>query len=223
MRSENDIEVKLLAALRLVCVPILLALTSSALAAEVEWHTIGNPTAGLPVPTNLVLTPANPSTNTFISFVAPANDDAVYFNSVEAGSIAGDPLISVDPTHEVVSVAFTPPTYGPVPLFVMLVSGVDGFFGPLAAGNWTFQVVGNSFTNSYTFTVAAPPSPPPPPPPVRIAMSSNQVALSWPASATNCVLQISPDLSPGGWSNVSNCVFASSAGKQAAFFRLQTQ
>ncbi len=39
--------------------------------------------------------------------------------------------------------------------------------------------------------------------PLSIALEGNQVVISWPATATNCFLQSTTNLSPAGWSTVS--------------------
>jgi uncharacterized repeat protein (TIGR03803 family) len=70
-----------------------------------------------------------------------------------------------------------------------------------------------------------------PGPALGIAQASNQVVISWPASATNLVLQTTPDLSCGCWTNITNGIitvgtnynFTTSAVSQNAFFRLQQQ
>jgi uncharacterized repeat protein (TIGR03803 family) len=68
-------------------------------------------------------------------------------------------------------------------------------------------------------------------PVLGIAPAVNQVAISWPDSVPNFVLQTATDLSSGSWSNISNgintvgtnYVFTNTVAGQTAFFRLQTQ
>ncbi len=71
----------------------------------------------------------------------------------------------------------------------------------------------------------------PGPPPVGIAPAGDQIVISWPASATNFMLQSATDLSSRSWSNITsgivtagtNCVFTNTPAGPAAFFRLQQQ
>lgn len=68
----------------------------------------------------------------------------------------------------------------------------------------------------------------PGPPPVGIAPAGDQIVISWPASATNFMLQSATDLSAGSWSNITsgivtagtNRVFTNTPNGPAAFFRL---
>jgi hypothetical protein len=159
-----------------------------------------------------------------INFVAPA-DGKVYLNPIAAAVAAGLPLIAVNSTNRVVSVTFTAPVHEIVPNYALLASGVDGQFGPLNAGTWTFQIL----TNSYTFTVTDAPTPPAPS--MGIALAGDQVVVSWPTLASNYVLQSTTDLATGRWSNITNgititgtnYVFTNSMSGQAGFFRIQEQ
>jgi uncharacterized repeat protein (TIGR03803 family) len=66
-------------------------------------------------------------------------------------------------------------------------------------------------------------------PPLSIASAGNQIAISWPAWATNYVLQTATDLSSGNWNTITNgfvtnasgYFFTTNATSQAAYFRLQ--
>ena len=66
------------------------------------------------------------------------------------------------------------------------------------------------------------------PPSLAIILAGNQVILAWPTSATNCVLQTSPSLSSGSWTEIksgigivgANHVFTNTVTDQA-FFRLK--
>jgi hypothetical protein len=97
----------------------------------------------------LLITPATPATTDLINFIAPADGEGGV-NACWASAQYGTPLISVDPNSRIVTVTFSPPPAEAVcPFIVALVSGVDGQFGPLNPGTWTFKIL----TNSYTFTV----------------------------------------------------------------------
>jgi hypothetical protein len=182
--------------------------------ATVEWHTVVyNP----PLPRSFVIVPANPTTTNTVSFFSPANGKE-YINAAEAESVYGVPLISVDSADFTISVTFTPPTDGPVPQIVVPVKGVDGQFGPLAPGTWSFQILNQ--TNTFTVTAA---------PALGIAPAGNGFVLTWPAQLSNKTLQVATDMSSGSWSTVTNgistngnsCVFTNAPGGQSAFFRLQ--
>jgi hypothetical protein len=215
------------ATLGFLCGAIFCVVFSSTLAATVEWHMIGDPPSASVPPTNLVISPAAPVAGETISFVAPS-DGKIYDNAQAAADICGNPLISVDPNNYMVTVTFTAAQDDPIP-GPLLVSGVDGQFGPLLAGTWCFQVLSNSgaLLFSSTFTVTGPPVPPS----LGIALAGNQVVLIWPALATNYVLQTATDLSSGIWSSLTNgiaisgtnCVFTNATSSQAAYFRLQEQ
>ena len=202
--------------------PIPAGATPQAMSPSVEWHFLGNPLSPLPplpIPTSLALSPATPTLTDTINFVAPA-DGSVYLNDLEAASLFGNPLISIDSTSRTVTVTFTPPTGGPVPQIVMPVSGVDGQFGPLAAGTWTFKVL----TNTYTFTVAGPP--------LTITPAGSQIVLSWPIVGSNYVLQTTTDYASGSWSNITSGITTNAGGfiftsaisnQPACFYRLKQQ
>jgi hypothetical protein len=187
-------------------------------AATVEWHYVGLPTPIIPLPTSLVISPAAPTITNTINFIAPANGE-VYLNAIAAADAFGNPLISVDFTNQIVDVTFTAHLDEPIPDFAAPVCGVNGQFGPLDAGTWTFNIL----TNSYTFTVSGPP--------IGIARAGDQVVISWTALASIYALQVTTNLSNESWSNVTNgittdgtnCFFSSSVTSQATFYRLRRQ
>src|SRR5262249_40203644 len=118
-------------------------------AADVKWHIVADHS---PV-TNFTLNPVEPTTTNVISFVAPADGD-FYANSCFASMANGEPAVTVDAVFLTVKVTFSAPlTNIACPLVVLPVSGVDGQFGPLRAGNWSFTIL----TNSYFFSVAEAP------------------------------------------------------------------
>jgi hypothetical protein len=65
-------------------------------------------------------------------------------------------------------------------------------------------------------------------PSLGIVSTSNQIALTWPASASNCVLQAAADLTSGTWTTITNGIsgdgtnfyFTAPATNQTAYFRL---
>ncbi len=67
--------------------------------------------------------------------------------------------------------------------------------------------------------------------PLQIARSGNQTVISWPASATNVVLEISTNLSSGNWSLLTNgvtmvnanFVLTNNLNRGSAFYRLVAQ
>jgi hypothetical protein len=220
MRSHCT-KIKRPATLPLVCAVVLCVAFSTALAATVEWHLLGDP--GTPPPTSFVTTPAILTPADTISFVSPV-DGKIYQNAEAAADICGNPLISVDVTNQIVAVNFTPPLDEPIP-GPFLVSGIDGQFGPIGAGTWQFLVFSNSgaLIFSTNFSVANPS--------LGIVLAGKQVVLSWAVWASNYVLQTAADLSSGSWRNVTNgistngasCIFTNTVGGQAAYFRLQEQ
>jgi hypothetical protein len=224
MRCEFGILVKRQAALRWLCAALFCVDFSTAPAATVQWYVIGDPPHQLPLPSSFVTTPSAPTTSDTISFVAPT-DGKVYLNSIAAAVSCGNPIISVDSTNRIVAVTFTAPLDEAIPNVAILVSGINGQFGPLGAGNWVFEVFTNSgsLALSNNFIVTGPR--------LGMALASNQVVLSWPAAASNYVLQAATDLSSGHWSNITNgitsngtnYVFTSAISTQAAYFRLEEQ
>jgi len=93
--------------------------------------------SGTTPPVAWTLNPTNPSTAQIITFNGPTG---VYGNSC-AGEQAegGQPILTVDTTSKVVELEFI----GPPPAFCTLiyqpVCGLQGQFGPLASGRWTFK------------------------------------------------------------------------------------
>ncbi len=118
----------------------------SASADTVQWRYVGHGGAT----TVFSLIPAYPSTTNFIKFIAPT-DGKLYVNYCFAAVANGNPSLAVDPTNQTITVSFSPPlTNIACPAIAAPVSGVDGQFGPLRAGVWTFQVLQNSYTFAVT-------------------------------------------------------------------------
>jgi uncharacterized repeat protein (TIGR03803 family) len=99
--------------------------------------------------------------------------------------------------------------------------------GVILSGNTLYGTTesggSNGFGNVFALSLPAPS--------LGIAPAGSQIVLSWPASASNYVLQTAADLSSGSWSNITNGVFTSgtnyvltnTVSNQAAFFRLQQE
>jgi hypothetical protein len=115
---------------------------------------------GVSPPTAWTVDPNHPGTSEIITFSGPLN--YVYSSSCTArGSLGGTPHIAVDTINREVTLSFVgPPPISCDPVWSP-VSGLQGDFGPLSAGNWTFKssspqipfnipfVVGTSATTYY--------------------------------------------------------------------------
>jgi len=180
------------------CVAVLCGGVSSASGGTIQWHLLRN----VPPPAALVLTPASPTTTNLINFIAPT-DGQVYANSCWASVSNGEPSISEDATNQTINVSFSPPLTNMVcPAIVVPVSGVDGSFGPLKAGTWTFNIL----QSSYAFTVTEAPvllS-------IRALTNSSSLRISWPVSGDTYALEFKDRLSFGNWQAVTNAPVTSS-------------
>lgn len=185
--------------------------------ATIRWHPIEN---GGP-PRSIVLSPADPTITNVINFVAPT-DGQIYANDCFASVSKGVPLIDVDLIFHKVSVSFSAPqTNRACPAIVFPVSGVEGEFGPLEPGAWTFNILGSS----YPFTVTGVPmllS-------VKALTYSPSVQISWPVSGEVFELESSESLPPVNWLVVTNAAVTSSnqvtvqidSSSGTRFFRLR--
>jgi hypothetical protein len=136
MRRSGIIASVLLAAL----------LSGPVLSANPSW------TLGTSGPATWTLTPTNPTTSSTISFAGPL-DVASYGNSCAAeASLGGTPKITVDSVNKNIDLWFQGPAPTMCPLIYMPVCGLDGTFGPLAAGKWSFRCT--ALGVYITFTVA---------------------------------------------------------------------
>lgn len=132
---------------RLVMTIALLALVTwgSAEAASVSWID------GTTPPAKWTIQPSSPGTTDTITFSGPTD---VYSNScLGVKGLGGTPQISVDPVSRVILLWLQ----GPVPVYCtmiyMPVCGLQGDFGPLAAGDWTFTSLSKSLSFEIRFTV----------------------------------------------------------------------
>lgn len=120
---------------------LLFLMGCSALATNPTWH------PGHVAPPAWSISPAHPGSTDVISFVGPFYDiitdtNPVYSNPCVARyNMQGDPKLFIDSDNKLILLYFDSPTpvspictkeYAPV-------SGVQGTFGPLAAGDWEFR------------------------------------------------------------------------------------
>ncbi len=110
-------------------------LSGSALSADPTWI------SGTSGPATWTLTPPSPNPSTTISFQGPL-DIASYGNSCSAqGSLGGTPKLTVDTINRTIDLWFQGPAPTTCPLIYMPVCGLQGAFGPLTAGKWTFRCI----------------------------------------------------------------------------------
>ena len=115
-------------------------------------------------------------------------------------------------SHQLVSA-----TEGAYPEGGLILSG-NTLYGTTAAGGAAY---GNAYGTVFSLSLPVVPS-------MGITTAGNKILLSWPTSATDCVLQSIANLSYGSWSNVTsgitivgtNYVFTSLMNGKAGFFRL---
>jgi hypothetical protein len=92
-------------------------------------------------PATWTVTPGNPGTSDTITAKGPL-DVASYGNScVAEGALGGTPQITVDNANKAVDLWFQGPAPTMCTLIYMPVCGLQGTFGPLAAGRWTFRCI----------------------------------------------------------------------------------
>src|SRR5215831_16302285 len=102
--------------------------------ATISWHYIGDG----PNVTAFALTPTNPSTQSFITFIAPI-DGTNYLNASCAAVKYGFPAIAVNATNRTIDVTFS--AHASACSYIVLpVSGLEGHVGPLASGIWSISV-----------------------------------------------------------------------------------
>ena len=102
-------------------------------------------------PSGWTIDPPNPDQTDTISFSGPIG---LHGNSCFArADLGGDPMISVDSINRIIELWFQ----GPAPVQCILiwqpVSGLQGEFGPLAPGSWTFRCTVPSIAFEIPFTV----------------------------------------------------------------------
>ncbi len=123
----------------------LLLLYGSAQAASVTW------TKGTTPVKDWTISPANPGPTDIITFSGPTE---VYSNScVGEGALGGTPMLTIDPVSKVILLWFKGPAPAMCPLIYMPVAGLEGDFGPLAAGEWTFTSLNKDISFEIQFAV----------------------------------------------------------------------
>jgi hypothetical protein len=107
---------------------------------------------GVVAPSGWSITPSNPTTTTVITFKGPT--DQSYGNSCNAEqAFGGAPYLAINTTTKTIELKFQ----GPPPAMCILILkpavGLQGNFGPLAAGNWTFKCMHSRIPFQINFTV----------------------------------------------------------------------
>jgi hypothetical protein len=125
-------------------------LCGSVHAATVEWIA----GMGKVAPANWSITPSNPTTANVISFSGPT--DRTYGNSCNAEQgLGGTPYLSINNTTKTIELKFQGPAPTMCTLIYMPTVGLQGSFGSLAAGNWTFKCTQVLIAFQINFTVTA--------------------------------------------------------------------
>ena len=107
--------------------------------------------SGYEPPAKWSISPANPGTSDRHQFSGPTK---VYSNScVAESSLGGTPQLSIDPVSKVILLWFKGPAPQACPKIYMPVCGLEGEFGPLASGEWTFTSLSKELDLEITFTV----------------------------------------------------------------------
>lgn len=107
---------------------------------------------GAVAPSGWSITPANPSTTNVISFKGPT--DQKYGNSCNAeAAFGGKPYLSVNTSTKTIELKFQGPAPTMCTLILKPAVGLQGDFGPLAAGNWTFKCTHVRIAFAINFTV----------------------------------------------------------------------
>ena len=120
-------------------------LWQSAMAEDITWI------LGTTPPAQWTISPGNPGLSDVITFSGPTK---VYSNScVATNGLGGTPQLSIDPSMKVITLWFQGPTSGVCPMIYMPVCGLEGGFGPLEAGEWTFVCPSVDLGLNLTFTV----------------------------------------------------------------------
>jgi hypothetical protein len=129
-------------------------ITTVLLAALLSGPVLGaDPTwiSGTSGPVVWTLAPVSPTTSSTISFQGPL-DVSSYGNScVAQGNLGGTPKITVDTTNKNIDLWFQGPAPTTCTMIYMPVCGLQGTFGPLTAGKWTFRCT--TLGVNLTFTV----------------------------------------------------------------------
>lgn len=124
---------------------LLLAACGAAGAASVAW------TDGTTPPAAWTITPSKPATSDTIAFAGPTR---VYSNAcVGENELGGTPMITVDAVSRTILLWFQGPVSGVCTKIYLPVCGLQGEFGPLEAGDWTFTSLSRDLNFEVRFTV----------------------------------------------------------------------
>ena len=124
---------------------LLLMLWSTADAANVSWI------PGSTSPKQWGIDPATPTPSDVIRFYGPT---LVYSNSCEGEmALSGTPQLLVDSKVKVITLWFQGPAPEVCPTIFSPVAGLEGEFGPLPAGDWTFTCPSRDTAFEIPFTV----------------------------------------------------------------------
>jgi hypothetical protein len=131
---------------KLMIVAALLVVTCGAVkGASVTWRQGTIPPAGW------AISPASPGTGDVITFLGPTD---VYSNScVGESNLGGTPQLLIDSVSKVVLLWFQGPAPSMCTLIYMPVDALQGDFGPLEAGDWTFTCLSKALPFEIHFTV----------------------------------------------------------------------
>ena len=126
---------------------LLATLCATAGAVDVSWIPAQSQ------PGSWTIDPANPGPGDVIGFSGPT--DLTYGNSCSAEmALGGEPGLVVDTVNRVVKLVFTGPAPISCPPTWLPVSGLEGEFGPLPPGAWTFRGSPPGVTFQVNFVVA---------------------------------------------------------------------
>lgn len=134
---------------KLLFILISLCLSSIVSAASPSWI------YGETGPSGWTINPPNPGETDIISYSGPLGLISFLGNSCMAEAyLGGTPMISVDTTNKIVELWFQGPAPTQCILIYQPVCGLQGDFGPLTPGNWTFKCTVPSIAFEIPFTVS---------------------------------------------------------------------
>lgn len=124
---------------------LLLLVGSLTQAESVSW------TLGKLPPDQWTIDPVEPTPSDIITFSGPTK---VFGNSCEGErNLGGTPELLIDPVSKVILLWFEGPAPEVCPAIYMPVCGLDGDFGPLEAGDWTFTTLSKEIAFEVRFSV----------------------------------------------------------------------
>jgi hypothetical protein len=133
---------------KLLSILICLCLSTIVFAASPSWI------YGESGPGSWTINPPNPGQTDVISYSGPLGSIPFLGNSCMAeGYLGGTPMISIDNTNKIIELWFQGPAPTQCILIYQPVCGLQGTFGPLTPGNWTFRCTQPSIAFEIQFTV----------------------------------------------------------------------